>query len=202
MVLFISNLAYELVAAIKLSTLLSNDCVVISICVNLLSADAVKVFVDCVKLLNSAVSTKSTERDCVNASNEFNLLFCAVCSTSTDCVYVLKSVSFTNNPSADELKFSNAVILVSADCVNALIEVNELSVDDVNEFIAFNELSVEDVKELIDARELSTEPVYVANVAFLACCDVSKVSKLSNLESTDVENGPSNASNLLSTEAE
>jgi hypothetical protein len=42
------------------------------------------------------------------------------------------------------------VIDVSADCVNALIEVNELSVDDVNEFIAFNELSVEDVNVLID----------------------------------------------------
>ena len=92
------------------------------------------------------------------------------------------------------------MIDVSADCVNELIEVNELSVDELNELREFKELSVEDVNELILARELSTELVYVPNTEFLATCPVSNDSKLSNLESTDVLKGPSNASNILSTD--
>ena len=185
----------DAVNAFKLVIDVSTEPLFVSKLFNLLSVDDVNV-------LNLDVSTKSNDNEPVNVSNDVNLLFCCVCSTSTDEVYTSNSASLTKFASNEELKFSKLVILVSADCVNALIDVKELSVDELNELREFKELCVEDVKELILARELSTELVYVPNTEFLATCPVSNDSKLSNLESTDVLNGPSNVSNLLSTDAE
>jgi len=116
------------------------------------SADAVNEFIldnelstDAVYVLNLDVSTKSNDNEPVNVSKDVNLISCTCCSTSIDEVYTSNSASLTKVLSRDVLKFSSAVILVLADCVNELYPLLITSCDEVKAFNDYKELSTYDV---------------------------------------------------------